>query len=242
MIGLIELPDAASVVKAIVSVLAGLPAACIGFYRAWRLGRTARWKDDSQKIRALNESIDRNELHRVHPFVLQRAFSGAFGVDLDDRMIRFALCRHDPIELLANLKRTRPMLRLSPDGCALMPAGPRPEKVNFRRRAWRTMVFGMTLYAIVLATGPWLPHSLDWLYGIIVIVAMVATSLIAMAAVALLTAAELTTRLDERHPVWVPGSGPSAHAGTSQGKRSRRGRRAAGAKHPDTARQSDSAP
>lgn len=241
MIGLIELPDAASAVKAVVSVLAGLPAVCIGFYRAWRHGRTASWKDDSQKTRALNELIARRELHCVHPFVLQKAFSGAFGFELDDRMIRFALCRHDPIELLANLKRTRPMLRLSPDGRALMPAGPRPDKVNFRRRAWRTMVLGMTLYAIVLATGRLLPHSLDWLYLIIILVAMAATSLMAMAAVVFLTAAELTTRLDEGHPVWVPGPGSGAFAGTSRGKRSRRGRRAAGAVDVDSSQQADAA-
>jgi hypothetical protein len=219
----------------------GLPAACIGLYRAWRHGRTARWKDDSEKTRALNELIDRNDLHRVHPFVLQRAFSGAFGFDLDDRMIRFALCRHDPIELLADLKRTRPMLRLSPDGLALMPAGLHPEKVNFRRRAWRTMVLGMTLYAVVLATGPWLPQRLDWLYGIMVIFAMVATSLMAMAGVVFLTAAELTTRLNERHPVWAPGLGSSAFAGTSRGKRSRRGRRAPGAVDLDGSQQTDAA-
>jgi hypothetical protein len=242
MIGLIEVPDGPQLVKAILSLLAGLPAAFIGVYRAWRHDRTGRRRDDSEKSRALNELIDRNELRRVHPFVLQRAFSGAFGFDLDDRMVRFALCRHDPIGLLADLKHTRPMLRLSPDGRALMPAAPRPEKVNFRRRARRTMVLGMTLYAIVLATGPLLPHSLDWLYGIMVIIAMAATSLMAMAAVVLLTAAELTTRLDERHPVWTPGARPGAFTGPSRGKQSQRRLRAAGAVYPDSARQSESVP
>jgi len=241
VIGLVELPDASSVVKTILSVLAGLPALYIGFYRAWRHGRTARWKEDSQKTRALNELIGRSDLDRVHPFVLQRAFSGAFGFDLDDRMIRFALCRHDPIELFANLKRTRPMLRLSPDGRVLMPAGPRPEKVNFRRRAWRTIILGLTLYVAILFAGHWLPHSLDWLYLIIAMVAMAATSLSAMSAVVFLTAAELTTRLDERHPVWAPGSGSGAFAGTSRGKRSRRGRRAPGAVDLDGSQQTDAA-
>lgn len=195
------LPTSVAILLAMVSIL----GAAVAMHKTWWAGRSARWKVGDQKARALSDIVRNGKMEAVAPFILQKAFADAFGFALDDRLIRLTLARHDPVGLVANLRHARFMVRLSADGTALVPARKGDSPADLRRRSRRTMGAAITPYLLVLFAGPFVPQRWTLAYVVALIATMIGAVIMTIIAVKLLTAWELTAKLEEAHPCWTAG-------------------------------------
>lgn len=91
--------------------------------------RTENVKLSSQRTERLYQLVNDGSWRQASPAALMMAYAQAFGRELDDRLIRFALGRHRPLPLLRDLGRCVGMVKLTDDGAHLI----RKRGLKFRR-------------------------------------------------------------------------------------------------------------
>ena len=166
--------------------------------------RSERFRLSAKKSKRFNELMKSGRWRTASPMELQSAFVEAFGYELDDRHIRFALERHRPLPLFRELRRCAGMVRLTQDGKGFERAnGLKFKRWAYRRHSQLAFALGFIPYVGFMAFGAHLtglvskPHLAMLLMGV-----LAWTVLMTMLAGWFESAHRVVEALDDLFPAW----------------------------------------
>ncbi len=166
--------------------------------------RSERFRLSAKKSKRFNELMKSGRWRTASPMELQSAFVEAFGYELDDRHIRFALERHRPLPLFRELRRCAGMVCLTQDGKGFEHAnGLKFKRWTYRRHSQLTFALGFIPYVGFMVFGAHLtglmskPHLAMLLIGV-----LAWTGLATLLAGWYESAHRLVEAVDDLFPVW----------------------------------------
>lgn len=167
--------------------------------------RSERFRLSAKKSKRFNELMKKARWRKASPAELQSAFVEAFGYELDDRHIRFALERHRPLQLFRELRKCAGMVRLTKDGKGFEHwNGLKFKRWTYRRHSQVAFTLGFVPYLVFMTFGAHLtdlmskPHLA--MTGIAV---LVWTGLTTLLAGWYESAHRLVETLDDIFPLWA---------------------------------------
>lgn len=200
------------------SGFAGL-ATALGKFNSIALGAVTGWtalgRRRTQRWQALLEG---DAWRTCHPLVLEEAFTEAYGYELSERDIRFALGRRNPRALFRVLRLCKGMVRLNDEGTAYTHwRGAKVPRWSYMHHAWLVhalgyvpfvvLFFGSSIARHLALSGQWalIGGAVIWWFMNLVCAAWFEA------------AHKVVAELDERFPVWgspVQGASSSATPAT----------------------------
>ncbi|MDF3983074.1 hypothetical protein P3W24_12290 [Luteibacter sp. PPL201] len=195
----------------VVSIVVTFITGCIGLHRVYWVDRSSQLKVSERRTRRLFRLVERGAWRTAPPLILQQAVLDARGEVLDDRLIRFALARHQPMALFGDLRRAAGLVWLAADGQGLVPEGhPEPPGMRFRRNSWISFGIGYVPFSLCLVAMPFVSRK----YAGLAIVVLVVTTLFGFCMLWVAgkyeSAHRLTTLADNLYPLWDAPAEPTA--------------------------------
>lgn len=118
--------------------------------------RSQNVKLSAQRTKRFFKMVADQTWRKVSPAALQMAFSDAFGYELDDRSIRFALGRHRSLALFRDLKRCAGMARISDDGLHFVRwRGLKHPRLSYRTHSIVAFFAGFVPYVLFMMLSPY---------------------------------------------------------------------------------------
>ncbi|MDF4026936.1 hypothetical protein P3W24_18330 [Luteibacter sp. PPL201] len=182
-------------------------ATALGKFNSIILGAVTGWtafgRRRTQRWQALFEG---DAWRTCHPLLIEEAFTQAYGYELSERDIRFALGRRNPRALFRVLRLCKGMVRLNDAGMAYMHwRGAKVRRWSYMHHAWLVHVLGYVPFAVLLFFGSSIARHLDVSGQWALIGGAVIWWFMNLVCAAWFEAAhKVVAELDERFPVWDP--------------------------------------
>jgi len=200
------------------------------WFRLYHGVRVDRFRLSSQRTKRFYALVQSGAWRKAPPVGLQMAFIEAYGYELDDRHIRFALGRHHSLSLFRDLRRCAGMIRLDDEQKGFKHwRGLKSPRRTYRAHGQIAFALGFVPYVLFMLSAAFLATIFSKETVALIMIVLVAWCLTTMfLANGFESAHRVVDALDDLYPAWNPvesvpasASEPPSSDGVARSRRTR---------------------